>query len=131
MTVARFTDDRTTPIGMVRLFVNDTTHACAKWDDTDIQALLDARGCNVHLAASDLLMALALEVATTADGVQFGGATLNGPEASEAIRRLAKDMRETAARAGVVCDDITPLPDLIAAIRPPAFRLATGRRGEE
>lgn len=91
--------DVTTPLGQVRLLINDTT-ADPVFADTDVAAFLAMEGDNVKRAAAQALDTIADDEALTSKAIRTQDLATDGPKVAESLRK-----RATALRAQADADD--------------------------
>lgn len=90
--------DVTTPLGQVRLLINDTT-SDPVFEDTDIAAFLAMEGDHVKRAAAQALDTIADDEALTSKAIRTQDLTTDGPKVAESLRKRAAALRAQADRA--------------------------------
>lgn len=110
--------DVTTPLGQVRLLINDIT-ADPVFADTDVAAFLAMEGGNVKRAAAQALDTIADDEALTSKAIRTQDLATDGPKVAESLRKRATALRAQADAAdddseagfffGVI--DLDPAPE--------------------
>lgn len=88
--------DPSTSIGRARLFMTDLVEASSYFTDAQVQAYLDINGGNVVLAAAMGLETLAANEALVSKKIRTLDLQTDGPAVADALRALAKSLRERA-----------------------------------
>lgn len=88
-------NDVTTPIGRVRLLVNDTTDSPV-FSDAEIAAFLELEGANVKLAAAQALDTIADDEALTSKVIRSQDLATDGAAVAEGLRQRAQQLRSDA-----------------------------------
>lgn len=97
------TYDPTTSVGRVRLLVADNdVGGVVRLEDEEIEALLDMRGSNVHLAAASALRIFANNEALILKRIRLLDLDLNGPAVAESLRRNADALEAEVDEAATV-----------------------------
>lgn len=87
--------DVTTPLGQVRLLINDTTDSPV-FSDPEIAAFLLLEGQNVKLAAAQALDTIADDEALTSKVIRTQDLSTDGASVAEGLRQRAQQLRDDA-----------------------------------
>lgn len=98
------TYDPTTPVGLVRLLINDIS-SDPVFDDGDLNGFLTLEAQSVKRAAAQALDVIADDEALTAKVVTSQDVSTNGPAVAASLRARAATLREQAVYDLTVTDD--------------------------
>lgn len=87
--------DVTTPLGRVRLLINDTSDSPV-FSDAEIAAFLELEGDNVKLAAAQALDTIADDEALTSKVIRTQDLQTDGAAVAAQLRERAKELRSDA-----------------------------------
>jgi hypothetical protein len=87
--------DVTTPLGRVRLLINDTTDSPV-FSDAEVAAFLEIEGDNVKLAAAQALDTIADDEALTSKVIRTQDLQTDGAAVAEGLRARAQQLRADA-----------------------------------
>ena len=96
--------DVVTPIGQVRLLINDTT-ADPVFADTDVAAFLAMESGNVKRAAAQALDVIADDEALTSKAIRTQDLATDGPKIADSLRKRAAALRAQADQADADADE--------------------------
>lgn len=96
--------DVTTPLGRVRLLINDTT-SDPVFADTDVAAFLELEDGNVKRAAAQALDTIADDEALTSKAIRTQDLATDGPKVADSLRKRAAALRAQADRADDDADE--------------------------
>ncbi len=96
--------DVTTPLGRVRLLINDTTEDPV-FEDTDIAAFLELEDDSVKRAAAQALDTIADDEALTSKAIRTQDLATDGPKVAAALRVRAAALRAQADKADDDADE--------------------------
>ncbi len=91
--------DVTTPLGRVRLLINDTADAPV-FSDAEIAAFLEIEGDNVKLAAAQALDTIADDEALTSKVIRSQDLSIDGAAVARGLRERAATLRSEGNSAG-------------------------------
>ena len=92
-----FSYDPGTPVGLIRLMIDDTQAQYAAFQDEELLAYLNLEGgSSVKLAASDALMTLAKNRVWIAQKITMLDLVTDGPSVAAEMRAQAKELRRQA-----------------------------------
>lgn len=124
--------DVTTPIGQVRLLVNDTT-ADPVFADTDVAAFLAMEDGHVKRAAAQALDTIADDEALTSKAIRTQDLATDGPKVADSLRKRATALRAQADQTDADADEgffsIVPMtgsqhaPELTQHVHQPGYWL--------
>jgi hypothetical protein len=92
-------NDPTTPLGLVRLMINDTETGDPVFSDGDLQALLAAEDGVVKLAAAQALDIIADDEALTSKVIRTQDLSTDGAKLADSLRKRATALRDQVAAA--------------------------------
>lgn len=98
------TYDPTTPVGLVRLLINDIS-SDPVFDDGDLNGFLTLEAQSVKRAAAQALDVIADDEALTAKVVTSQDVSTDGPAVAASLRARAATLREQAVYDLTVTDD--------------------------
>lgn len=98
------TYDPTTPVGLVRLLINDIS-SDPVFDDGDLNGFLTLEAQSVKRAAAQALDVIADDEALTAKVVTSQDVSTNGPAVAASLRARAATLRDQAVYDLTVTDD--------------------------
>lgn len=87
--------DPSTPVGQVRLLINDTT-SDPVFDDSEVAAFLSMCQNSAKRAAARALEVIAADEALTSKVINTQDASANGASVADALRQLAESYRAEA-----------------------------------
>jgi hypothetical protein len=90
--------DVTTPLGRVRLLINDTT-ADPVFEDTDVAAFLEMEDGNLKRAAALANEVIAGDEALTSKAIRTQDLATDGPKTAEVLLKQAQRWRDQADKA--------------------------------
>ncbi len=96
--------DVTTPLGRVRLLINDTS-ADPVFADTDVAAFLEMEDGHVKRAAAQALDTIADDEALTSKAIRTQDLATDGPKVAESLRKRAAALRAQADKADDDADE--------------------------
>lgn len=100
--------DVTTPIGQVRLLINDTSDDPV-FADTDVAAFLAMEGDHVKRAAAQALDTIADDEALTSKAIRTQDLATDGPKVADSLRKRATTLRAQADDADEGFFEIVPM----------------------
>jgi hypothetical protein len=89
--------DPATPVGLLRLMINDTETGDPVFVDSELQALLAAEGDVVKLAAAQALDIIADDEALTSKVIRTQDLSTDGAKLADSLRKRAAALREQVA----------------------------------
>lgn len=96
--------DVTTPIGRVRLLINDTT-SDPVFEDTDVAAFLEMEDGHVKRAAAQALDTIADDEALTSKAIRTQDLATDGAKVADSLRKRAAALRAQADAADEAADE--------------------------
>ena len=96
--------DVTTPLGRVRLLINDTSDDPV-FADTDVAAFLEMEDGHVKRAAAQALDTIADDEALTSKAIRTQDLATDGPKVAESLRKRAAALRAQADKADDDADE--------------------------